>query len=71
MRTELKIALLLFAVNTTFGHLFAMPEFIRGLLFGLSIVFMVPGIIPEKNYQKFKKRQKNKILFLRKLVRAH
>ncbi|MGD9995263.1 MAG: hypothetical protein AB7S69_18325 [Salinivirgaceae bacterium] len=70
MRNELKIALGLFAVNTTLGHLWDLPEFIRGLLLGLSLFFMVLGLLPEKSYAKLKTRQALKLSLLKRLVKS-
>lgn len=53
MRIEMMIALVLFGINTTIGHVFNAPEFLRGFLFGLSIALMVIGILPEKTYNTF------------------
>lgn len=69
MRKEMKIALLLFALNTTVAYLAPTPEFIRGFLFGLSLLFMVFGLIPEKNYIYLKNRQKRKLTFIKELLR--
>jgi len=68
MRTEMKIALLLFAFNTTTGYLFSFPEFIRGSLFGLYLFFMIIGLIPEKSYEVLKTRQKRKLKLIKGIV---
>ena len=68
MRTEMKIALLLFAFITTAGYLFPIPEFVRGLLFGLSLFFMIIGLIPEKSYIILKTRQKRKLKLIKGIV---
>jgi len=67
----MKIALGLFAINTTFGYLLSVPESIRGLLFGLSLFFMVIGLLSEKSYSKFRARQSGKFSYLKRMVRLN
>lgn len=71
MRTEMKIALGLFATNTILGHLLSAPEFVRGLLFGLSIFFMIIGLLSESAYLKLKVKQTEKFFFFKKMVRMN
>jgi hypothetical protein len=68
MKTEMKIALALIAVNTILGHLLSAPEFIGGLLLGLSLFFMVMGMLSENAYLKFKQRQAQKWDYLKKVL---
>ena len=68
MRTEMKIALGLFATNTLVGHLLPAPEFLRGILLGLSIFLMAVGMLPEHAYGKYKVRQTAKFSRLKKMV---
>jgi hypothetical protein len=69
MRLEMKIALLAFAANAVLGHLLQAPEFVRGLLLGLSILFMAIGLLPNDKYVALKKWQQQKRQFIRGLVR--
>ncbi len=71
MRIETKIALGLIAINITFGHLLLAPEFIRGLLFGLSFFFIIIGFLPKNTYAKFKRKQSKKFSYLRKIIRLN
>lgn len=57
----MKIALGLFALNTTCGHLLSVPEFVRGLLFSLSLFFMIIGLMPDEKYRKLLIRQRQKV----------
>jgi hypothetical protein len=68
MRTEMKIALSLFATNTLVGHLLPAPGFIRGMLLGLSIFLMVVGMLSEHAYGKYKVRQAAKFSRVKKMV---
>ncbi len=68
MRTEIKIALGLYAANMVFGYLVSMPEFVKGMLLGLSIVFMIIGLLPESAYLKLKIRQARKLSHLKVLI---
>ncbi len=68
MRTEVKIALGLFAVGATLKHLLSTPEFISGLLIGLSLFFMIIGLLPENFYQKVKTNQTQKLSYLKKIL---
>lgn len=63
-RKELKMALLFFALNATAGHLFSLPEFIRGVLVALSFTSLVAGLLPDTIYLKLKNRQLKKRAFL-------
>jgi len=65
MRTEIKIALGLFAVCTTLKYLLTTPDFICGLMLGLSLFFMIVGMLPENSYLKFKARQTKKLALLK------
>lgn len=71
MRIEMKIALVLFAINTTARVLVSTPEFISGLLLGLSLFFMVIGLIPEEKYQSLKIKQNQKIDLVKKMIRTN
>lgn len=61
MRLELKIGLIAFAITKIAEHLFVLPDFVNGLLLGLSIALMVVGLLPERIYAKILKwRKQNK-----------
>lgn len=68
MRTEMKLAIFLFATNSMLAHLIALPLFVSGLLIGLSIYFIIIGIIPKKAYFKFKTMQAKKFSIIRKIA---
>lgn len=71
MRVEIKIALGFFAIGTSLKYLITVPEFISGLLLGLSLFFMIIGLLSENTYSKFRKRQIKKLSLLRKLVKLN
>ncbi len=71
MRTETKIALVCFAAGTLLKYLLLTTEFISGLLFGLSLLFMIIGLLPENTYSKLKKQQMKKLSFFKRLVRLN
>lgn len=71
MRIEIKIALGLFAVGTAIKYLLTIPDFISGLLFGLSLFFMVIGMLSESVYAKFKERQMKKLSLLKRLIKLN
>jgi len=68
MRTETKIALGLFAANSVFKYLLSAPEFVHGMLIGLSISFMIIGLLKENTYRKLKVRQTQKLNWLKSLI---
>ncbi|MFA5417656.1 MAG: hypothetical protein WC341_04275 [Bacteroidales bacterium] len=67
MRTEVKIALGLFATNSVFGQLLTVPEFVKGMLLGLSIFLMIIGLLPETIYRNVKNKQVQKLNYLKEL----
>lgn len=71
MRTETKIALGLFAAYSVLGYLLAAPEFLKGMLIGLSIFFMIIGLLSESAYRKVKVEQVRKITYLKGLIRIN
>ncbi len=71
MRIETKIALGLIAINIILGHVLSAPEFIRGLLLGLSFFFIIIGLLPKNTYIKFKRKQSKKCSYLRKIIRLN
>ena len=68
MRPEVKIGILLLAANLLLAHLITLPQFVSGLLIGLSLFFLMIGILPEKSYLKLKTVQAEKFLLIRKMV---
>lgn len=68
MRTETKIGLGLFVVSTTLKCLLSSPDFISGLLIGLSLTFLVIGFLPESLYRKVKTNQTQKLAYLKKVL---
>lgn len=68
MRTEMKIALVLFAANMVVGHLLQAPEFLRGLPLGLSLFFMVVALLPEGAYTSYREFKTQKFGYLKKLI---
>jgi|BarGraIncu00222A_1022003.scaffolds.fasta_scaffold416030_1 hypothetical protein len=71
MRTEVKIALGLFAVSTVLKYILSTPDFISGLLLGLSMFFIIIGLLSESTYEKFKEQQRKKLSLLKKLVKLN
>jgi hypothetical protein len=71
MRTEIKIALGLFAVGTTLKYLLSTPDFIYGLLLGLSLFFMAIGLLSKSAYAKYKECQTKKISLLQRLTKLN
>ncbi len=71
MRKELKIAVLLFAIGMTLKYLISMPDFLSGLLLGLSLLFMIIGLLPENTYVKFKVLQTKKLSLLKRLAKLN
>lgn len=71
MRTETKIALGLFVVAQALRYFLSTPEFISGLLFGLSLFFLIIGLLPESAYVKLKERQSRKLSFLKRLAKQN
>lgn len=69
MRTEMKLALSLFAINMILGHLLTLPEFIQGLFIGLFLFFMIIGLLQESAYSIFKEKQSKKLSYLKRIVR--
>ncbi len=67
MRTEIKIALGIFAVSTVLKYILSTPDFISGLLLGLSLYFFIIGMLSESTYKKFKERQRKKLSLLFRL----
>ena len=68
MRTEVKIALGLFAMGLTLKYLLSAPEFITGLLIGLSLCFMIIGLLPENFYRKVNTNQTQKLSHLKRIL---
>ena len=54
MHKELSIGLLLFGISMTLRQFIPLPEFLSGILLGLSICFELIGILPDRAYQKLK-----------------
>lgn len=67
MRTEIKIALGLYALGTLLRYLLQTSEYVNGFLYGMSLFFMIIGLLPDRVYLKFKTYQKNKHLIFRKI----
>lgn len=57
MRTESKIGVVLLATSISLKHFITIPEFLSGFLLGVSIVFLIVGLIPESYYLKVKTKQ--------------
>ena len=68
MRAELKIGIVLFGTNSLLKHLISLPEFVSGLLIGVSIFFFIVGMIPVSAYLKFKTFQAEKFSRIKRLV---
>ena len=51
MRLELKIGLIAFSITKIVEHLFTLPDFVNGLLLGLSISLMIVGLYRKKVLQ--------------------
>lgn len=71
MRSELKIALGLYALGTLSRYLIQNPEFVHGFLYGLSLFFMIIGLSPDSVYLKLKTYQKSKHLLVRKIKKSN
>lgn len=63
MRKELSIGLIAFGLGLAANQFFQLPEFVMGVLLGISLCFEIIGSLPEKAYQTLK--QKKKMLFNR------
>ncbi|HUI32825.1 MAG: hypothetical protein WCS11_00155 [Dysgonamonadaceae bacterium] len=68
MKTEMKVGVVLVAINSLLAHLLPLPPFVSGLLIGLAVYFITIGILPEKAYLKFKAMQAEKFSKIRKIV---
>ena len=71
MRKETKIGILILLSNLLLAHIITLPQFVGGLLTGLSIFFIIIGILSEKAYLRFKKRQARKFTRIRSMVGIH
>lgn len=71
MRKETKIGILILLSNLLMAHLITLPQFVGGLLTGLSIFFIIIGILSEKTYLKFKKSQAKKFTRIRSMLGIH
>lgn len=61
MRKEFTIGLLLYSLTLCAKYVGPIPEFVTGLLMGLSICLELIGILPQERYMKLKNFKKRSL----------